>query len=393
MIDVEALRADTPGTAHRIHLNNAGAGLMPRPVIEAVKGHIDLESRVGGYEAAAERVAGIRAAYEAVADLIGAHPGNIAMQENATAAFNVALSSVPFDTGDVILTTRNDYVSNQIAFLSLQERLGIRVVRAPDAPEGGVDAEAFGKLAHRLRPKLATITHVPTNSGLIQPVEEVARLCRLRDVPLLVDACQSVGQLEVDVTALDCDFLSATGRKFLRGPRGVGFLYVSDRALERGWEPLFPDLRGADWIDPDLYQPRPDATRFENWEFAYALVLGLGAAARYALDVGMASIEARALQLAAELRERLGGVPGVTMLDRGRRVGAIVTLDLAGRDPVAVMGQLRAQGINTGSATREAAVLDFDDKGVAGALRVSPHYYNTPDEIGRFVDALTDLLR
>ncbi len=390
-MDVEALRADTPGTAHRIHLNNAGAGLMPRPVVEAIKEHIDLESRVGGYEAAAERQEQIGAAYRAVADLVGAHPSNIAMQENATAAFNAALSAVPFAPGDVILTTRNDYVSNQIAFLSLQQRMGIRVERAPDAPEGGVDVEAFGKLAHRLGPRLATITHVPTNSGMIQPVVDIARACADRGVPLLVDACQSVGQLDVDVAELGCDFLSATGRKFLRGPRGVGFLYVSDQALERGWEPLFPDLRGADWIDPDLYQPRPDAARFENWEFAYALVLGLGAAARYALDLGLPAIEQQVLHLGKALRERCAALPGVTVLDRGQRVGAIVTLHLAGHDPLAVMELLRTRGINTGYATREAAVLDFDDKGVDGALRVSPHYYNTLDEIDRFVDAIADL--
>ena len=391
-MNLEALRADTPGVGYRVHLNNAGAGLMPGSVLDAIHGHVDLEARIGGYEAAAERSGEIAASYEAVAALIGARAENIAIQENATVAFNTALSAVPFREGDVILTTRNDYVSNQIAFLSLAHRFGVRVERAPDAPEGGVDPKAFAELAHRLRPRLATITHIPTSSGLIQPVEAIADVCAERDVPLLVDACQSVGQLHLDVSDLPCDFLSATGRKFLRGPRGIGFLYVSDRALDRGWEPLFPDLRSADWIEADLYQPRPDATRFENWEFAYALVLGLGAAARYAMDVGMAEVEHRALELAERLRSACRERDGVTVLDRGPRVGAIVTIGIADRDPGEVSRWLRSEhGINTSYLTREGAVIDFDDKGVTGALRVSPHYYNTEAEVDRFLEALDQL--
>ena len=387
-MDIHALRADTPGTEHRVHLNNAGAGLMPRPVIAAIHEHVDLEARIGGYEAADAERERIRGAYAAVGALIGAAPHNIAVQENATVAFNTALSSVPFREGDVILTTRNDYVSNQIAFLSLRDRLGVRVVRAPDAPEGGVDPVAFGELAHRLRPKLATVTHIPTNSGLIQPVEAVAVECRRRSVPLLVDACQSVGQLQLDVEQLDCDFLSATARKFLRGPRGIGFLYVSDRVLERGWEPLFPDLGGADWIEDDLYQPKPDAARFENWEFAYGLVLGMGAAAEYATSLGMPAVERRILEMADALRGMLSALDGVRVLDRGPRVGAIVTLALADRSPEMVMQELRTQGINSSWVARESAVIDFDEKDVSAALRVSPHYYNTEAELEQFIRAL-----
>jgi selenocysteine lyase/cysteine desulfurase len=390
-MDVQALRMDTPGCAHRIHLNNAGAGLMPGPVIRAIKEHVDLEARIGGYEAAREEHERVREAYASVGRLIGASPENIAITENATAAFNVALSSIPFREGDVLLTTRNDYVSNQIAFLSLQERVGVRVVRAPDRAEGGVDPAGLEELVHRLRPRLVSITHVPTNSGLVQGVEDVAEICRRRDVPLLVDACQSVGQMRVDVREIPCDFLSATGRKFLRGPRGIGFLYVSDRALERGLEPLFPDLHGADWIEADLYQPAPNAQRFENWEFAYALVLGLGAAADYAFDLGIDAIERRVHALANELRERLAEFPSARVLDRGERRAGIVTLTVDGRDPSQLVDELNTRGINTGASTLSYALLDFGDKQVEGALRVSPHYYNTGAELDAFIEAMRDL--
>ncbi|MBI4519591.1 MAG: aminotransferase class V-fold PLP-dependent enzyme [Gemmatimonadetes bacterium] len=390
-LDLDALRADTPGCAERIHLNNAGAGLMPAPVSRAIHEHLELEARMGGYEAADERHDAILAAYTAVAALTGAHAHNIAFVENATVAFAQALSAFQFERGDVILTTRADYVSNQIMYLSLAERFGIHVERAPDAAEGGVDVQAMRELIHRRRPKLVAVTHVPTNSGLVQPIEDIGRECRAREIPFLVDACQSIGQLPIDVAAIDCDFLSATARKFLRGPRGSGFLYVSDAALARGMQPLFIDMRGADWIEADLYQPAPDARRFENWEFAYALVLGTGAAARYALGVGIDGISGRTCGLAARLRDTLAAIDGVRVLDHGRRLSGIVTVHVAGWEPGGLVAELRRRRINTNASYRQYAVLDFDAKGVDWALRVSPHYYNTDAELDAFVEAIREL--
>lgn len=364
---------------------------MPGPVLQAVREHLELEARIGGYEAAAERSGEIRAVYAALATLLGTEPGNVAITENATAAFVQALSSIPFRRGDVLVTTRHDYASNQIQYLSLAERMGVEVVRAPDLPEGGVDVQALAGLVHRRRPRLVAITHVPTNSGLVQDVATVAEICRKEDVWCLVDACQSVGQMPVDVGALACDFLSGTSRKFLRGPRGVGFLYVSDRALEAGLEPLFPDLHGADWIAEDLYQPAPDARRFENWEFPYALVLGLGAAARYALEVGVAAVQNRTRALAGALRSRLDALDRVRVLDRGADPCAIVTVSVEGHAPAQLVDRLRERGINTSAVDLASGLLDFQDKDVDGALRLSPHYYNTEDEVDTAVEALAAL--
>jgi selenocysteine lyase/cysteine desulfurase len=220
----------------------------------------------------------------------------------------------------------------------------------------------------------------------------VGQVCAELGVPYLIDACQAVGQLPVDVEALRCDFLGATGRKFLRGPRGIGFLYVSDRMLERGVFPLFLDMRGADWTDPDDFRLADGARRFENWEFAYALVAGLCEAARYALDVGSTGPD-RARALAAQLRERLGEIREVRVLDRGRERCAIVTVDVADRDAAELKLELRTRGINTSSADRKSGVLDMDEKGAATALRLSPHYYNTEDELDAAVTALAELAR
>lgn len=391
-MNIAELRADTPGLVNRVHLNSAGASLMPTPVVEAVHDHFELEAAIGGYEAAAEAADRIQEAYDDVAALLGTSSDRIAMTEHATASFVAALSSVAFERGDVIVTTRSDYVSNQIQYLSLAHRLGVEVVRVPDAPEGGVDLQAMEETIHRRRPRMVAVTQVPTNSGLVQDVASVGTMCRARDILYLVDGCQSVGQMPVDVEAMGCDFFSATARKYLRGPRGAGFLYVSDRVLDAGLEPLYPDLRGADWIDEDLYQPAPDARRFETWEFAWGLVLGTGAAARYASAIGLAAIRDRARSLAGELRARLPELPGARVLDRGPELGATVTAWFDGHDPAALVDELRARGVNTSSQTRIDAVIDYDEKGVDGALRVSPHYFNDISDLDRLMDALDEII-
>lgn len=365
---------------------------MPSPVLRAIRDHIDLEASIGGYEAAAEAQEAIDEAYRDVASLLGTTPDRIAFTEHATASFVAALSSVPFERGDVLVTTRNDYVSNQIQYLSLAHRVGVDVVRAPDAPEGGVDLQAMDELIHRRRPKLVAVTQIPTNSGLVQDVSAVGSMCRARDVLFLVDGCQSVGQMPIDVEAMGCDFFSATSRKYLRGPRGAGFLYVSDRVIDRGLEPLFPDMRGADWISDDLYQPAPDARRFETWEFAWSLVLGTGAAARYANEIGMEPIRDRVRALAAELRDRLTGLDGASVLDRGAELGATVTATFAGHAPGDLLTELRRRGINTGAQQRIDAVIDYDGKGVDGALRMSPHYFNDGSDLDALSAALSDIM-
>jgi selenocysteine lyase/cysteine desulfurase len=390
--DLLRWRADTPGCSRIVHLNNAGAALVPRPVRDAIRAHLDLEDQLGGYEAAESEAGSLRATYQAVGRLLGAGAQNVALVQNSTVAFTQAISAFDLGPGDVILTTRADYASNQITYLSLARRRGVQVVRAPDAPDGGVDPDEVRRLVVRHRPTLVSLTWIPTNSGLVQPAEAVGEICRDADVPYLVDACQAVGQMPIDVQRLHCDFLAAACRKFLRGPRGLGFLYVSDRMLASGAHPLLVDMHGATWTDADAFDLATDARRFETWEFAYALVLGLGAAARYALDVGLDTARDRARELAAYVRQRLQTVPGVRVLDRGPELCAIATASIAGRDSKEIKLALRARGINTSSPHREDAVIDMDEKGASSALRISPHYYNTKEEIDTTVEALEDIL-
>jgi len=384
-------RDDTPGAARRIHLNNAGAGLMPSAVVSAICTHIEREADLGGYESEDAAAQQLRDAYDAVAALLNAAARNIAIVENATVGFFQALSAFDFQPGDVIVTTRNDYISNQLAYFSLAQRRGVVVRRAADLASGGVDPDSVRSLLRDPRVRLLAATWVPTNSGLIQPVEALGEIAAAAGVPYLVDACQAVGQLPIDVQSLRCDFMSATARKFLRGPRGIGFLYVSDRALHSGLFPLYLDMRGGLWKTADTFELVSDARRFENWESACALVLGLGAAARYAAEVGVERGGARARALAMRLRSQLTDVPGLRVLDRGAELAAIVTVEVAGQAAPALVGELRARGINTSATLRDYALLDMDDKRATSALRLSPHYYNTDAELDAAVGAIRSL--
>lgn len=311
-------RDETPGCRNCIHLNNAGASLMPQPVIDAIDNHLKNEIKYGGYEAADAASDQISEVYEAASKLIGAKASNIAIVENATVAVSQALSAFDFREGDTVIATDVDYSSYQIMLLNLAKRFGIEVIRADDLPEGGVDPESVRRLVKKHNPRLVLTAWVPTNSGLVQDVQKVGKVCAEAGVPYLVDACQAVGQLPVDVAVLHCDFLAATSRKFLRGPRGLGFLFVSDRMLERNIQPLYLDTRGATWTHTNSFHLEAGAKRFENWEFPYALVLGLGAAAEYALEVGIEAAGRRASSLAEYCRDQLSRLEGVRILDRGK---------------------------------------------------------------------------
>ena len=389
---VERWRRDTPGCQGRIHLNNAGAALMPAPVLKAIQDHLELEAEIGGYEAEDAVADRVREAHALLGRVIGAGPECIAVVENATVAVSQALSAFDLHPGDVVVTTRHDYTSNQLMYLSLARRLGIEVLRADDLPEGGVDPESVRRLVAHPRCQLVSLTWVPTNSGLVQAAEEVGEICEAAGVPYLVDACQAVGQIPVDVRRLRCDYLAGTARKFLRGPRGIGFLYASERALTRGDAPLFIDMQGAGLVDRERYVLAPDARRFENWEFPYALVLGLGEAARYALEAGIEATGARAIGLAAEVRQKAAALPRVRVADRGARLCAIASVQVMEGDTEDLGSRLRQAGVNVHVSLMGEGPRNAPEAGAPPVLRISPHYYNTSEEIDRAMAVLGDLL-
>lgn len=391
-MDIAQLRADTPAVAQLIHFNNAGAALMPAPVIDTMTRHIQLEARLGGYEAAAQQSQAIENVYVALARLINARADEIAVIENATRAWDMAFYSLPLRPGDVVLTSTTEYAGNYIPYLQLKQQRGIEVRVIPNDEHGQVSLTALEDLLDDERVALISLPVIATNGGPVQPIEQIGALARAAGVLFLLDACQGVGHLPIDVQKVGCHMLTATSRKYLRGPRGMGFLYV-ERSLCENLEPAFLDLHAASLLSADHFTVRADARRFENWECNVAAKLGFGAAVHYALAQGIEPMWQRIQQLADYLRQRLLEVPGVTPQDLGVQKSGIVTFTHRHHSASQVQQWLAGQEkrINVSTSTLRSTLLDMQQRDLLEVSRASLHAYNSEAEIDTMIAALRGL--
>ena len=391
MIDSYRIRQDTPPCRNILFLNSAGSSLMPRQVLNKMSEYQSLEGEVGGYAAAAMEQHAISGFYIACAELLNTKKENIAFVYNATDGYSKAVSSIPFNSGDYILLTDNDYISNHFLFISLSKRLSINIIRCNNLESGDLDLNDMELKIKKYKPKLVSVTHIPTNSGKIQPIEEVGVLCKKYDVWYIVDACQSVGQLPVDVQKIKCDFLSATGRKFLRGPRGTGLLYISDKALDFGLAPLLIDMEGAVWKDEDQFTVVQNAKRFELWESNYVNIIGLKEAILYAQSIGLRNIEQHNSLLVNELKYGLYLNKELILTENGSYSAGIVTFTSKKHSLDQTKSLLNQHKVSYSIGFRHFALIDFNKKDVDWVIRFSPHYFNTIDEINKVVEILDDL--
>lgn len=387
-LDLARARADTPGVNHVAHLNNAGASLAPKPVIDAVVGHVRLESEVGPYEAAERAQQAIERGHGAVGALLNCDSQEVALFDSASRAWAMALGSLPLRAGDRVLISPMEYGSCYLSLLHLAQRYGVRLQVLPVDADGLVSVE---ELRARLdeRVKLIAMTHIPTHDGLVYPVAQIGQVARQHGIPFLVDACQSVGQLPIDVAEIGCDLLVGCGRKYLRGPRGTGFLFARREFAEQ-LTPAMVGLDGVEW-NAGGYRLAPAARRFDTWETNCAARIGLGVAIDYALAWGVQHTWPRIQQLAADLRAQITRIPGVTVHDRGQQRCGTVAITVQGWDPASVRTQLHRAGINTWVCLANAACLDMQTRGLDSLLRISVHYYNSSEELARLCSALESL--
>ena len=388
-LDWQRIRQETPGCENVVHFNNAGAALMPQPVLEAMVGHLQLEAQIGGYEAAAVQAQAVERVYDAAAALLGCQRGEVAIIENATRAWDMAFYAIPLEEGDRILTAASEYASNYIALLQVARKTGVTIEVIPNDEFGQISIEALRQAIDE-RVKLIAITHVPTNGGLVNPAAEVGKVAKEAGILYLLDACQSVGQMPIDVNEIGCDMLSATGRKYLRGPRGTGLLYVRQSILEQ-LEPPLLDMHAAEWVSKDEYKIRPDARRFENWETNYAGKIGLGVAIDYARQWGLEAIEKRICKLAESLRRKLNSLDRVIVRDLGVQKCGIVSFTVDGKEPMEIKQLLAQQKINVSASSQQGTRIDMEARGFTSLVRASVHYYNSEEEVEQFCNTLASL--
>ncbi|WP_213576891.1 aminotransferase class V-fold PLP-dependent enzyme [Rhodococcus sp. USK13] len=381
MLDLERARRDTPGCLDKVFLDSAGSSLPPTPVLDAVFAHLRREADVGGYVAAAERAGDLTSVKTSIGRLIGASADTIALVDSATTAWNDFFQAVPLKPGDRVLLSEVEYASNAIAVLQRARSTGATVDVIPSDPSGQIDLVALEKLLDD-RVRLVSLVHVPTNGGLVNPVREVVDLAHARGALVLLDACQSVGQIALDVAELGVDALSATGRKWLRGPRGTGFLYIADE-LTTTLEPAALDLHSAEWTGAEDYRMAADASRFEFWECDVAARLGLGAAVDYLLDLGVDQVEAAVVDGAEYLRSGLSEIDGVTVRDLGTRRCGIVSFTVDGLDPRDVRAQLANRRVTVTASLRGSTLLDMSARDLDAVVRASPHYFCSRDDLDR----------
>ncbi|MEU4807965.1 aminotransferase class V-fold PLP-dependent enzyme [Nocardia fluminea] len=392
MLDLAAIRADTAGLANgQVFLDSAGSSLPPQIVLDTMIAHLHREAEIGGYRAANERLDDLAAVKASIATLIGATPDTIALSDSASRSWADFAYSVPLRPGDRILISGADYASNAIAALQRAKHTGAVVERIPSDGTGRLDTDALAAMLDD-RVRLVSLQHAPTNGGLVNPVAEATRIAHEAGALVLLDACQSTGQLPIDVVEFGVDAMSTTGRKWLRGPRGTGFLYVRSE-LAQTMEPARLDLHSAAWVSPTEYRLAGDASRFEFWECGVAARLGLGAAVDYLLAQGPGEVYAAVADRAEYLRKTLPDLPGVTVRDLGTEHSGIVSFTVAGHDPEQLRDRLAEHAITVTVSHAGSTLLDMSERTLPAVLRASPHYFVSPADLDRFVATLAELTR
>lgn len=377
----ERTRNDTPGAATVVHLNNAGCSLATDSVLAAQHAYLDAEATLGGYETALAHEEVAARFYELGAQVIRADADEMGYCHSATHAWRKVLFSLPLLQGATIAFDESIYGGNLIALLDGQRRLGWRLIPIPIAPSGLIDGEVLADVLDRSRVDLLAVTHMPAQSGVVNDLQLIARNAEAGGALTLVDACQSLGHVPIDVTRDRIDAMVFTGRKYLRAPRGTGGYFVR-RTLLEGLAPFAPDIQSAEVLDRRMaWRIRDGSRRLEEWERNWANVIGAVAALEYLVGLDASWIFSRISRTAEQLVATLRTVPGVEVRRRSAERGGIVVFDVPGRDLLEIRDRLRGAGVNVMFAGPQNAPLEMFARQERGWLRASVHYFNDESDL------------
>ncbi|HEX3767033.1 MAG TPA: aminotransferase class V-fold PLP-dependent enzyme, partial [Puia sp.] len=322
---------------------------------------------------------------------IHAENDEVAIVENASMAWGLAFNGIEFQKGEVIITSEMEYVTNLLGFINAEQTQGIQVKVIPNDEEGNFSLQALEE-AITPETRLIAITHIASTAGTVLPVAEIGKIARKHNILYLVDACQTVGQIPINVKEIGCDILSATGRKYLRAPRGTGFLYVR-KEVQDTLKILFMDGHTAQLINENSFEIRKDARRFELFEKNRALTMGLGRAIEYALEIGVGRIWQRIQFLAGVMRRQMSEIDGITVHDNGYQKSGIVTFTVDGVGSSHVRAALSEKKIHVSVGLAKSTLIYMNRKSLTTVVRASIHYYNTEEEINRICEALESIVK
>jgi selenocysteine lyase/cysteine desulfurase len=369
------LRRLFPHTEKKIFFNHAAVSPLSLNVTEGMRTFIEDRSfgRIDDFE---HSMSIMQETKELIGKLIGAGSNDIALMKNTSEGLNVIANGISWREGDRILLNDREFPSNVYPFLNLSE-LGVEVDFA-ECRDGRIELETLEESLTQ-KTRLLSISHVSFLSGFRVDLEKLSMLCRSKGVYLSVDAIQSVGVVPVDASEWGFDFLSCGGHKWLMAPLGTGFLYVKRELLDVIRPVYVSWLSMKNPFDLFRYEPdlRDDAGRFEYSAPNMIGIVGMKHAVRLLLDVGIERIESHVLSLLAHLEERLFeiGIESLSSFPPHESSG-ISLLRVPNAD--ALFKELTEKNISV--SVRE------------DALRVSPHFYNSPDEIEMLVAVIKNFL-
>jgi len=395
--DMSSYRADFPLLARRVHgkplvyFDNANTAQKPRQVIEAVDAFYR-EHNANVARAVHTLGEEATSAYEAVRDKVAKFINapsrdEVIFTSGTTQAINTVAYSYALprlQAGDEILVTTMEHHANIVPWQLAAARTGARVIAAPITQSGELIVEEFVK---RLTPnvKLAGIVHVSNVLGTINPVREIARACRARGIPLLVDGSQAAPHLAIDVQALGCDFYAFTGHK-LFAPTGTGVLWARKEHLAA----MPPFFGGGEMIktvsfDKTTFADAPH--KFEAGTPNIAGFIGLGAALDYVNAVGLDRIGEAEHELLVHATQALRSVPGLRLFGEAKDKTAVLSFLIDGVHAHDLATLLDHEGIAVRSGHHCAHPL-MQFFGVPATLRASLSFYNTKAEVDYFVEAI-----